>query len=221
VSADGTHASGAVDIVHVNLLGGPQEDHVTQLAIGHMESSATVPAGGIACPIPVTKVAVPNPVQAGHQFTYTITAYNTICTTGLKHVRIEDHISADPGVEWTVVGTKPKANTVTDTRIVWNDIGTIAYGKSKSVQIRVHVSAGSAAGYFHDHVDVRGSCGVGAATGVNQTVDLTGSTTVDIPQVTVVRQTIPKTGGAAHWGESALVLAVLGLAGLVVRRRLA
>ena len=46
--------------------------HVAGLRVGHVEATATVPAGGIKCTFPVTKVADKDPVNAGDPFTWTI-----------------------------------------------------------------------------------------------------------------------------------------------------
>src|SRR5207253_1391741 len=74
-AGDGTSASGAVDVVQVGLVdpNAPIADvHLADLRIGHMETVAKVPAGGIDCPIPVKKTANPDPVNAGQDFTWTI-----------------------------------------------------------------------------------------------------------------------------------------------------
>jgi hypothetical protein len=191
---------------------------VADIRIGHQEVSSQVPPGGINCHIPMTKTAFPNPVQVGNTFVYTITAYNTICVSGLMHVRIEDFITADPGVKWTVTGTRPPANTVTDSHVVWNDVGTIPYGKTKSVYITVSVPKGSGAGVFHDDANARGSCGTGSATGKQTTVSLTGKVHVNLPRV--VAGPLPKTGSSPWLPIGAGVLLVLATGGALVRRGL-
>ena len=59
ISADGTTVSAAVDVVRVKLLDGAGGD----IRVGHMEVKAQVPAGGITCPIPVSKKATPSTVS--------------------------------------------------------------------------------------------------------------------------------------------------------------
>jgi uncharacterized protein DUF11 len=190
---------------------------VADIRVAHQETSAQVPAGGISCPIPVRKTANPNPVVAGHDFVYTITATNTVCAGGLEDVMVDDKITADPGVKWTVKSTRPKADKVSNSEVVWNDIGTIPYGKSKSVHITVAVDSNSAGGLFHDHAHVTGKCGTGNANGKNTTVNLTGRVSVDIPKVNT--QEMPNTGLSTRWPLAGIVLALAAGAAAVLRRR--
>src|SRR5205823_11239629 len=67
-----TEASGAVDVVRITLLIPGTNTHLAELRLGHMETKAVVPAGGIDCPIPVSKTASPNPATAGQDVTWTI-----------------------------------------------------------------------------------------------------------------------------------------------------
>src|SRR5436305_340596 len=50
VAANGTQASGAVDVVRVKLLVPDPTSHLADVRVGHIESSALVPGGGVACP---------------------------------------------------------------------------------------------------------------------------------------------------------------------------
>src|SRR4051794_12638950 len=50
VAANGTQASGAVDVVRIKLLVPDPTSHLADVRVGHMESSALVPVGGVTCP---------------------------------------------------------------------------------------------------------------------------------------------------------------------------
>src|SRR3954447_6567465 len=54
VAANGTQASGAVDVVRVKLLVPDPTSHLADIRVGHMESSALVPAAGVTCPAAAT-----------------------------------------------------------------------------------------------------------------------------------------------------------------------
>lgn len=49
LAADGTHASGAVDVVRIDALDDPLGPSLADLRIGHFESELEVPAGGFTC----------------------------------------------------------------------------------------------------------------------------------------------------------------------------
>ena len=62
----------AVDLLRLSLLAIPGVTAALDLALGHMEGAVTVPAGGIRCNIPVSKVASVDPVTVGNDFAYII-----------------------------------------------------------------------------------------------------------------------------------------------------
>lgn len=106
VAADGTSASGAVDVARITVLTEPDTGQAAEIRVGHMEVSADVPAGGITCDLPVVKSVDQPQVAPGDTFTYTITVTNTFRCT-FDDVRIVDTVSASDGVTWTVTGTDP------------------------------------------------------------------------------------------------------------------
>lgn len=223
-AADGTSASAAVDVLRVKLLSLPGTGEAAELRFGHMEVSATAPPGGIDCPIPVQKNAR-TPVSAGETFDYTITVTNPYDCT-LRDVRVEDTISADPGIVWTVTATNPQADTQSQTNIVWNDVGDLAPGASKTLTISVQVAADSGGGVMHDVANVSAVCDDEPAEGEDDAffgvnVPLTGNVRVDLPDVIEVAAeaqpaALPRTGA-----PSLLTLAGLSLAGtaMLLRRR--
>ena len=232
-AADGTSASAAVDVVRVQLLqqknpAGAVTFQGADVRIGHMESSAKVPAGGIQCPIPVVKSATPENGAAGSTFTYNIHISNPYDCT-LNPVDVKDTITTDSGnATATVTGTSPQADTQSNSAIEWKNVGPIAPGASKDLTITF---TGNGAGVLKDHIDVSATCGNGSAAGSTQiTVPLTGTFTVSKPSVggpgagnsnaPAENGQLPRTGGPS-WpleaGAGALV-ALLGVVG--IRRRL-
>lgn len=217
---DGTTASGAVDVVRVQLL--PAAVGAASLLglsaldvrVGHMESRAQVPPGGIKCSIPVSKTADKQTVNAGDSFTYTITVTNPFADCDLVGVRVEDNITVAKGVKHTVTGTNPTASSVSNTKVVWNDIGPIGPKQSKSVTISVAVAKNSAAGLFTDNAKATGSCATGSAQGgARITVPITGETTVTVPRVGGGRE-LPATGveQLPRTGSNGPAMALAGLA---------
>ena len=146
VGGDGTVASAAVDVVRLKLLDAVATTlGVLDLRVGHMESRAQVPAGGIKCNVPVSKTADKQTVAAGETFTYTINVTNPFADCDLTNVRVVDKISGDQGVRWSVTGTNPAASSTSDNEVVWNDIGPIGPKQTKSVSITVAVASRSPA----------------------------------------------------------------------------
>lgn len=221
---DGTVAAGAVDVVRVQLLDAVASAlGVLDVRIGHMESYAQVPAGGVKCSVPVSKTADKQTVNAGDSFTYQIKVTNPFADCDLVGVRVVDKITVANGVKYSITGTSPQANTTTADTVTWNDIGPIGPKQSKTVSITVAVPANSAAGQFTDNAVASGSCATGSAQGgAKITVPITGETTVVVPTVTGGRELpstdvaqLPRTGSSGP----ALALAGLGLLGMALGLR--
>lgn len=209
---DGTSATASVDVARVALLPGaegvlgellggliPGGLELADVRIGHMEAAAIVPAGGITCPdINVSKTANPDPVNAGSDFTYTITVNNPYDCT-LTDVRVVDTIStSNPNIKYTIRGQDPPASSVSENRVLtWNDVGPIPPRGSKELKITVNVSADSKAGNFIDVADVTANCGLDSAQGGAQiNLALKGGVRVEVPKVQPqVAAPLPRTGG--------------------------
>lgn len=212
VAADGTSASAAVDVVRIKLLSDPETGEASEVRIGHMEVAATAPPGGLPCDLRVDKTADKALVEPGDEFTYSILVPNNYDCT-LRNVRVVDTITADEGVTWAVTGTDPEADSVSDTEIVWNDVGPIEPGGSVTLTIDVSVGEDSQAGFFHDEAAVPSSECDG--------VPLEGRDTIDLPEVRVpaaaAPPALPTTGGGAL---SALAgLALIGAAAATWRKQ--
>lgn len=223
---DGTVASAAVDVVRVQLLESATLLGVSVLdvRVGHMESHAQVPAGGIRCNVPVSKTADKQTVNAGDTFTYNINVTNPFADCDLTNVRVVDRITTTGGVRYSITGTNPQANSTSNSEIVFNDIGPIGPKQSKTISITVAVAANSAAGQFTNNATATGNCATGSAQGgARITVPITGETTVVVPSVGGGRElpatgvdVLPRTGSSGP----AMALAGLGLlsAAVLVRR---
>jgi hypothetical protein len=153
--ANGTKAAAAVDVAQITAeLAGLT---IADLRVGHMESMAMVPVGGIQCGIPVKKVGSPASVVAGQDQTvnYTITipadveAFKAIACD-VMNIKVVDVTTAEPGVLFNIVSAsrdgKIDGNTVT-----WENLGTYKPGDPPIVlNVGLKVPAGSAAGKITD-----------------------------------------------------------------------
>jgi hypothetical protein len=191
------------------------------LRVGHFEAKSQVPNGGIECGLPVQKSTNKDPVTAGDNFTVTISAHNPYQCT-IKDVKVDDHITATTGVKWTVGATRPKADSVSNSEVVWNNIGSIPPGGSRAVQVDISIDSDSAAGQMSDTADVTGSCATGNGPGTTN-VNLHGNFTLHAPKVNPAGA--PSNGGLPDTGMSPLVpiggglLMLTGLSIAVLRRR--
>ncbi|HUP71047.1 MAG TPA: hypothetical protein VM142_14735 [Acidimicrobiales bacterium] len=231
---DGTLASGALDVVRVRVadvsrVPGLQQlpaSSVLDVRIGHMEALARVPAGGIKCQLPVQKTSDKQLVNAGETFTYSIKVDNPFADCELTDVRVEDTITVESGVRHSVTGTSPTANSVSDNKIVWNDIGPIPARGSKTVAITVAVAGNSGSGLFTDNAKATGNCATGSAQGAAKiVVPVSGEVTVVVPRAGGPAELplsgsapaeLPKTGGDATMPLVGLAL----LAAAAAARRL-
>ncbi|HEX2180076.1 MAG TPA: hypothetical protein VHL54_11265 [Actinomycetota bacterium] len=236
-SEDGTSAVASVDVAKVTLL--PSAEGIlgqltnslipglelADVRIGHMEAAATVPSGGISCPdINVSKTANPDPVNAGNDFTYTITVNNPYDCT-LTDVRVVDTIAtSNPNIKYTIRGQEPAASSVSENKVLtWNDIGPIPPRESKEVKITVNVHADSKAGNFIDEAQVTANCGLDSAQGgakINLAVK--GGVRVTVPSVQPqVAAPLPRTGGTtALYVGGAVGLGLISLLSAAGYRRL-
>ena len=226
VAADGTQVAAAVDIVRIKLLGGVGGD----IRIGHMEVRAIVPAGGVICPIPVTKVATPSTVNEttapDGKFQVAITVRNPY-DCPLTNVRVVDVITRKSGnVTFEIVKDDPRNNpkageaggttftnsSPTSATATYPNLGTIAPGGTLVVNLVIRVLSGG--GEIQDIVTVNGvlNCPDARAQGeARASAALSGSFTL----ITRANALLPRTGG----GESLIWLG-LPLAALLVGRRI-
>lgn len=219
LAADGTSAAAAVDIVRVTLL--EQRDgqgNVTQSAadfrLGHMEARAKVPAGGIACPLPVIKTVDREFVAPGDEFNYTIKVINPFADCELTAVKVNDVISVERGILYEITGSAPPADSKTSNSLTWNDIGPIPAKGSKDLKVTIRILEGSGAGRFTNTATATGVCLQATARGDAQVkVDLKGETRINVPDVARVLAAtgLPPIGPAAGLAAALAVLVRRGL----------
>lgn len=230
INADGTSAAAAVDVLRIQVPPAAPEAHAVDLRVGHMEVSATVPAGGIICPtdLPVSKTSNPEVVQPGDEFTYTITvpAIPNPHECTLVDVRVVDLIEViDGDIDFTIVSSNPAADTTTADTLTFNDIGPIGPGEQRTIDIVVRIEEGSTAGRLQNTVNVTANCPVQPADGgTDVVVPLTGEVVVQVPEVTTDVEVLPSgpTEPLARTGSRDAVLGALGgalLLGAIALRR--
>ncbi|HEX2048147.1 MAG TPA: hypothetical protein VHF27_10300 [Acidimicrobiales bacterium] len=235
VAPDGTSASGAVDAVRLQLLDLPGLS-VLDLALGHMEGAVTVPAGGLTCDIPVSKVASADPVTVGEEFTYTIripsdsALYEALYNCDLVNISAVDTVETVSGNPRIQLLSASNGGVISGNRVTWANLGTYTRGQEPiTLTIQARIPPNSGAGVLRDTVNVSATLGNcrGGATGEDivqggAQLDgnaITGSVTLIGPNVT--RGNLAATGGNA-WplvAGGGFLLAALGLVRL--RRRAA
>lgn len=150
----GTRVSAASDVAVVRLFEPPAELHV-----GHMELGLAVPAGGVRCPgIGLTKSSDPVTVGPGGTFTWNLEVSNpNDCL--LDEVKVVDSPSTARGVNWKALTSVPRATRSPNGDLVFETIGGIATGESRSLQINAQVEPDSALGAITNRATAVGMCG--------------------------------------------------------------
>jgi hypothetical protein len=201
-SAAGTIAAAQGNVVEVTLL-----DAVAQglrgatVAIGHLEATSTVPAGGISCSLPVTKAANPPAVNVGHDFTTTITVSNPFDCT-LSGVTLTDVITTEQGALFEIASTEPSVSApggsgLDHATLAWA-LGSIKAGESKTVTVKL--TAQGSGGKIVDTASGTGTltnCPLkpgGSSADVtgfgNGSVAVSGSSTLSVPSSEVLGEKI-------------------------------
>jgi hypothetical protein len=233
LAADGTSASGAVDTVALDLLDLPGLT-VLDLALGHMEGAVSVPAGGLRCDIPVSKVASVDPVTAGSDFTYTISIPSTpelfeaLFNCDLINISAVDTVQTESGNPRIQLLSASNGGVISGNTVTWANLGNYSLGDPPIVlTITARIPANSGAGVLRDTVNVSAALGncQGGATGediVQGGAELDGSAITGA--VTLIGPNVSRGELAATGGNSwplvaggGFLLAALGLVRL--RRR--
>jgi hypothetical protein len=174
-TADGTAAAGAADIVKVVVLQQAPQIVGADIRIGHMEGKANAAAGGIDCPLPVSKTVTPTNVTAGPDgnITYTITIPSSIAdfadiACDLKDISADDVasvVSAGPSMKITsadhggVIDRSQVGPAVGTTgHVVWSNLGGYKKGDPPIViTVHANVPVTSGAGVINNLVNVHAS----------------------------------------------------------------
>lgn len=235
-AANGTLSSAAVDVVRVKLLSQVDEEtglidpEAGDIRVGHMEVSAQVPVGGIDCPIPVDKVAVPDELTVGQTSVITFTVENPY-DCKLTDVVLTDEIEQEEGTpdfklldaEPDVASDSPTAVPSGDTplenaTLKWN-LPDIPPGGSE--QATLDLQAATRGGVLVDIATAKGSladCKGQAAAGLAVAdLVLTGVS----PVVEIAIET-PRTGApaAATTATGSILALVATTLRVIVRRRM-
>jgi hypothetical protein len=243
LNPNGTSASGAVDTVRLGLLQGLPGLSVLDLALGHMEGAVSVPAGGIRCDIPVSKVASSDPVTAGSDFSYKIsiprdsTQFSALFNCDLTGINAVDVVERQSGTATIQLLSADHGGVVSGNRVTFANLGSYTLGNPPIVlTINARIPSSSGPGVLRDTVTVNAALGNcrGGATGEdiingNATITgiarltgaaITGSTTLIGPNVgSGVAGELAATGGNA-WplvAGGSFLLVALGL--LRLRRK--
>jgi len=217
VDAGGRSASAAADVVRIIALDGALAD----IRVGHMEVQTQVPEGGIDCGIPVTKTANPRGVTVNQDFTVTIKIDNPF-GCDLTGVRVVDVIRTDGGARFQVLDTDPNADQVPSGdhldagTIIWNNIGNIPKGGTKSITAKFRAqNVNNQGGVIKDIAHVSAVLGNCEGEGEGQTL-LGNSLPLQVP--VVLKLKLPPTGVGTSAATVLGALALLSLAGVTIRQ---
>jgi LPXTG-motif cell wall-anchored protein len=240
VNSAGTQASATVNVVDLQVLNIPEiPAELARVSVGHLEAAAHVPAGGINCPIPVTKTPDVDTVESGKSFTTTIQVNNPwACPLVLS--KVTDQIDTIEGTSTFQVTsatpdpnspTLPTADGLTTSLLTWSSgLPTVPPGGHAT--FTVTLKTGGGAGKIKDIATAEGAVsnckpapgsGETTVTGItNVRVPVTGTGTVTVPETHVLGVTkLPKTGladSAYSWAGILMLLAAVS-GGVVLRRR--
>lgn len=238
LAADGTSASGAADIVRLQLLGTTGLD----LSLGHMEAAVTVPPGGLTCDIPVSKTASLDPVTVGQDFTFQIkipsdpALFSSLFNCDLVNISAVDTATPKTGNPTVKFNSADHGGVVSGNTVTWANLGNYVLGQDPIVlTINASIPRSSSAGVLQDTVNVSATLGNcrGGANGediVNGSAQITGGATLTQlnggaikGSVTISAPTVSRGSLAATGGNSLPLLAgggfILAALGLVRLRR--
>jgi len=217
VAGDGTSASAALDVVKVTLLE-TGSTHAADIRIGHMEVKAQVPVNGIDCGIPVTKSANPPGVEVSQSFIVSIKIDNPF-GCDLTAVRATDDITTRGDARFEVTGTSPTADTVpagsnrASGMIIWNNIGSIPKGTSKTITTTIKAEGGG--GEIDDVANV--SAVLGGCEGQGEGNQMVGKS-IKLRVPVVLKLKLPPTGVGTSTATFLVALTLISLAGVTIRQ---
>ena len=161
VAPDGTSAAGAVDLLRLRVL-----DQTVDLGVAHMEGAVTVPAGGIRCTIPVSKVASVDPVTVGADFTYTIkipsdpALFAALFNCDLIGVSAVDTVTTESGTPRIQLIGASNGGVISGNTVTWANLGNYTLGQEPiTLTITARIPTNSGPGVLRDTVNVSASLG--------------------------------------------------------------
>ena len=233
LAPDGTSASAAVDLLNVNV--GGQTVPLLDLGVAHMEGAVTVPAGGLKCTIPVSKVASVDPVTVGNDFQYIIkipsdaALFSSLFNCDLVGISAVDRVTTESGNPRIQLISASNGGVISGNTVTFPNLGNYVLGQEPiTVTITARIPGSSGAGVLRDTVDVSAALGNCRGTGVAGSdiiqgsaqipgiarldgTAITGNVTLVGPNVT--RGDLAATGGSS-WplvAGGGFLLAALGL----------
>jgi LPXTG-motif cell wall-anchored protein len=223
-----TEVSAAVDVVRVRI--GPA-GAVADVRVGHMEAQAHVPAGGINCPIPVTKTADPDNIrirEAPDTSHITITVHN-VYNCDLTNTVLTDQIRQKAGdPDFQLVTSDPAADSpsmptgnLRTADVVWS-LGTIPKGSTKAVTL--DLKSATSGGIIRDIASATGK--MANCTGSDEAglavagLAIAGLNISGLSVPVDVNVEIPRTGAnTRNTVATGAGLAIVALAASIVMRR--
>jgi len=190
LATNGTVAGGAVDVVRITA--SAANLGIADLRVGHMESKAVVPVGGIQCGIPVKKVGTPASVVAGMDqiVNYTITvpadveAFKAIACD-VKNIKVVDVTTAEQGVKFNIVSASSGGVITGGDTVTWANLGTYKPGDAPIVlNIGLKVPKDSAAGKITDTATATAVLGDCKGNASANAASLTGLATLEAAALT-------------------------------------
>ena len=233
-TAGGTTASAALDVVRLGVLAGLGALTGVDLRLGHMEAAVSVPAGGLTCDIPVSKVASVDPVTVGSDFTFTISIpsdpalFAALFNCDLINISAVDTVETQSGTPRIQLLSASNGGVISGNTVTFANLGNYTLGQPPiQVTINARIPANSGPGVLRDTVNVSATLGNcrGGATGediIQGNARLNGSAirgSVTLIGPNVTRGDLAATGGNS-WplvAGGGFLLAALGLVRL--RRR--
>ena len=236
-AADGTSASGAVDLLRVGLLNNSAAD----IGLFHMEGAVSVPAGGLKCQIPISKVASIDPVTVGTDFNYTIkipsdqAIFNEFFNCDLINISAVDTVTTESGNPRITLVSASNGGVISGNTVTWANLGNYVKDQPPiTLTINARIPTNSGAGVLRDTVNVSaalGNCRGSTTDGsdiIQGSAQIPGIARLDgsaiTGAVTLVGPTVSRGDLAATGGNSwplvaggGFLLAALGLVRL--RRR--
>ncbi len=228
LAADGTSASAASDLLRLGLPLG-----LADLGLMHMEGSVSVPAGGIRCQIPVSKVSSIDPVTVGNDFTYTISIPNDAAffqrffNCDLVNISAVDTVVTESGTPRIQLLSASNGGVISGNTVTWANLGNYTLGQAPIVlTISARIPSNSGAGVLRNTVNVSATLGNCRGTGTGGE-DIIGSAQLNgnaiTGAVTLVGPTVTRGDLAATGGNSWPLVAgggfLLAAMGLVRLRR--
>ena len=164
LAANGTSASGAVDLLRLTLLGATPP--AVDVGLFHMEGAVNVPAGGLKCTIPVSKVASIDPVTVGQDFTYTIkipsdqAVFSEFFNCDLINVSAVDTVTTESGNPRIQLLSASNGGVISGNTVTWANLGNYVIGQPPiTLTINARIPTNSGAGVLRDTVNVNAALG--------------------------------------------------------------